>query len=372
MPMRKKGEVPPYTRHQSGQACVSVRGKRTYLGVYGTPESRRRYREWLDRWEREQAGLPPPAGPGTMGGLARAFLEHAKGHYRRADGTQTSEYRDHAAHLADLLSLQGHLSPADYRAVHLEQLRSLWVGRGWARSSANKGAGMIRHVFKWGLVRGLVPPEAVASLSALPGLEEGRTAAYEPDPVPAAPEEHVLAVLPHISPAQAAMARLQWHAGLRPGEACRLLQSEVRRDGTARWGRHVVRLPDGGAWVLQPGQHKNRHRGKFLAYVLGPQARAVLQPWLKDGCHDAPVFPSPSGGCYREPSYYRAVERACERAGVPPWTPNQLRHAYISRVEHDYDILDAAKAAGHSTPQTTLGYVAADLRRAAEIAAKMG
>lgn len=383
MSRRKKGEPPRYSLHRgTGQACVSVGGQRTYFGEYGSPESYRRYREWLAGWERGETAPPPPRSgahggavrdDGTMTQLAAAFIEHARTHYRRPDGQLTSEYRGHVRHLGDLLALHGGVAPADYRACHLDELRSLWVSRGWARVSVNKAVSQVRLAFRWAHVRGLVPAEVVASLGALPWLEAGRTAARETDPVPAVPEAVLRATAPFLRPAPAALAWLQWHAGMRPGEACALKAAEVRRDGTALWGRHLVRLPDPAAWVLQPGQYKTRHRGKFLAYVLGPRARELLAPWLADAAGPgAYLFASGRRECYREDSYRLAVYRACDRAGVPRWAPNQLRHAYISRVEREYDVLDACKAAGHSSPDTTLGYVHADLTRAAEIAARMG
>ena len=59
--------VPKYRLHKgSGQALVQYRGQRIYLGVHGSPESRRKYREFVAKlladpacrvWSCERTGV---------------------------------------------------------------------------------------------------------------------------------------------------------------------------------------------------------------------------------------------------------------------------------------------------------------------------
>jgi integrase len=402
---RRKGTVPPYLLHRSsGQAYSTVNGRPVYHGVYGTPESRARYREFVARWEETQAKAEPfGAAPGcTVQELVAAFLDFAAGHYRRRDGSPTHELGDFRRNLQALLDRHGTLPAAEFRARHLRELRDAWAARGLARTTVNQQAGRVRRVFRWGHGEGgLVPVEVLTSLEALSDLPEG--AAHGNDPVPPAPEASVRAVQPYLSRQCGAMLRLQWHVGMRPGEVCAMRGREVRRDGLARLGRHAIRITTGG-WVFQPEQHKNLRRGKFLAYVLGPQARAVLEPWLRVDpdeylfqpreamaevrgvlrrARKSPVQPSQqhrsrgaggraAGERYLESSYYHAVLKACRKAGVEPFTPNMVRHSFVSRIEAEYDIEDARKSVGHGSVQTTLLYTERDLRRAAEIAEQHG
>ena len=66
------------------------------------------------------------------------------------------------------------------------------------------------------------------------------------------------------------------------------------------------------------------------------------------------------------------MAQRCERAGVECWSPGQLRHCFLTRVERALGLVDAQKAVMHSSPNTTLQYIAADLQRAAEIAEQLG
>ena len=73
--------------------------------------------------------------------------------------------------------------------------------------------------------------------------------------------------------------------------------------------------------------------------------------------------------------YNKAMQQAKEmarKAGVEEWSPNQLRHwvATVTAEEHDFDT--AAAVMGHERPDTTVIYVAQQLRKAARRAAKDG
>lgn len=392
MPRRRKGTPPPYLHHRaSGQAYSTLNGKPVYHGVHGSPESRAAYQAFLARWEEAQGRVTFRAAPGcTVEELVAAFLGYAEGHYRRADGTNTHELGDFRRNLGHLVQLHGGLPVASYRARQLRDLRQVWVDAGLARTTVNQQVGRVRRLFRWGHGEGeLVPPEVLTSLAALPDLPEGAAGEVT---VPPAPQEAVFGVLPHLSRQLQAMLQLQWHCGARPGEVCALRGREVHRDGRARLGQHTVRVATG--WVWQPEQHKNRRRGKFLAYVLGPQARAVLGPWLRADPDEYVFQPREAeaerlralsravrfstnpchapGLRYHESSYYHAVARACTRAGVEPFSPNQVRHSFLSRVEAEYDLEDARKTVGHASVNTTLLYVERDIKRAAEIVEQLG
>ena len=62
---------------------------------------------------------------------------------------------------------------------------------------------------------------------------------------------------------------------------------------------------------------------------------------------------------------------ACKRAGVPHWSPNQLRHSAATKIYDRFGLDQAQAVLGHDDPKTTLMYVARDLKKAAEVAAKI-
>lgn len=96
MSSNSSGRVPKLRLHKpSGRAVVRLDGRDIYLGKYGTEDSRVAYQRTIGEWLQLGRQAPPVAGskPGeiTIGGLMVAYLEFARGCYRK-NGQQTSEY----------------------------------------------------------------------------------------------------------------------------------------------------------------------------------------------------------------------------------------------------------------------------------------
>jgi len=138
---------------------------------------------------------------------------------------------------------------------------------------------------------------------------------------------------------------------------------------------------------------------------LGPHAQQIIKPWLKTDLH-AYLFspaearawhqaqraanrktPKPKNGRarphkaapkraprerYRTREYDHAIQRACEKAGIPSWAPNQLRHAAATRIRKAYGIEAARIILGHASAVTSEIYAEIDREKAEEIMAKMG
>ena len=66
------------------------------------------------------------------------------------------------------------------------------------------------------------------------------------------------------------------------------------------------------------------------------------------------------------------MERACERAGVPKWTPGQLRHNAGTKIRQKHGLESARLILGHQNQTTTEIYAEQDMAKAVEIAVKMG
>jgi integrase len=79
-----------------------------------------------------------------------------------------------------------------------------------------------------------------------------------------------------------------------------------------------------------------------------------------------------AGDRYTNHSYAHAIQRACERAGVPVWSPNQLRHNAATRIRAAYGIEAARIILGHSSAVTSEIYAEIDREKAKEIVAKIG
>jgi integrase len=66
------------------------------------------------------------------------------------------------------------------------------------------------------------------------------------------------------------------------------------------------------------------------------------------------------------------VARACDRAGVPHWHPNQLRHLFATEVRRRYGLEAAQVALGHAKADVTQVYAERDLGLATRLALEMG
>src|SRR5262245_42080275 len=136
-----------------------------------------------------------------------------------------------------------------------------------ARGFINSCGGCIKRMFKWAVENELVPPSHYHGLQAVAGLRRGRSEARESEPIRPAPPEHVHSVLPRLTRPVQAMVQVQWHVGMRPGEVILMRPCDIDKSNAK-------------AWVYRPESHKTEHHGIARVIFLGPQAQAILEPFL--------------------------------------------------------------------------------------------
>jgi integrase len=389
--MPRKYPQPAYRRHKARNAAVvTLNGKNHYLGPWQSPESHERYARLIAEWKRNNGDLsgPKPATPAdtplTVGELVLAYFRFAKRHYTK-NGKPTSEVGCLRHALRPVRKLYGTTPAAEFGPRALKSVRQALVDAGRARKSLNKDVLRIKRVFRWAVEEELLPAAVSDRLRCVKGLGKGRTTARETGKVEPIPQEHVDAVLPHLPPPVAAMVRLQLLAGARPQDVIGLKPGQVADRGD-------------GTWLYTPAGHKTEHLDRDKVIVLGPQAQAVLAPFLARD-PDAfcfapaeavawklarqrkgrPATTDRDPGEYVNESYTRhsyrlAVTRACRKAGVPAWSPRRLRHTRATQIRTAFGSLEAAKAVlGHAdTRVTEQHYAARDLGLAAEVMKKIG
>lgn len=384
MPPPKK-PFPAYRLHkQSGQAIVTVNVNGTrkdmLLGAYNSAESREEYRRVLANLESGMLASGTPTDL-TVNELCARYWKHAQEYYPPdAEGKMASELVDFKYAIREFRGLAGELPAREFGPIAFKLLRDRMVKKGWARPTVNRQCGRVKRIVRWGVENELLPADRWEALRAVPGLAAGRTTAPEPEPVGPVDEAHYRAVLPFLTPQVRALLTLLELTGMRPGEACRIRSCDI--DTAA------------DVWVYRPARHKTKYRGKTRAVPLGSRARAVLAPfapanpeehffnpsrdvtrWTPNPARPATVAPDGGpaksrrrpGKAYTPHALEVAVGRACLKAGVPHWHPNQLRHLFATTVRRLHGLEAAQVLLGHAKADVTQIYAEKNLALAAEI-----
>jgi hypothetical protein len=203
--------APKYRKHkQSGQGIVTlsdgVGGRRdVLLGPYGTKASKSEYdwvvAEWLanGRTWRSRNGAEERGSGLSVSELIIHFVEHAERHYRRPDGSSTSEVSEYKRSLRVLRQMYGTTSAASFGPLALKAVRQRMIDAGWSRGVINQRIGRIKRAFRWCCSEGLVPVAVLQGLETVDGLARGRTEARETNPVRPVPDAYVDAVQKYLS-----------------------------------------------------------------------------------------------------------------------------------------------------------------------------
>lgn len=380
-------------------ACVWITPtRRLYLGPWGSPESHERYAEVVRRLllgqdvtEAPQLPTEAVAARLTLSELATRYLDYARTYYRR-DGQGTGEFSIVETAVNRATASYGSIPAADFGPLCLEDVRDRMIEDDLARTTINGRTRRIVAMFKWGAAKQLVPVTVHSALTMVSGLRAGRTAAREPKPVAPAPEDAIDAALVELPDVVADMVRLQRYTGARPGEVCAMRPCDIDRTGDV--------------WLYRPASHKTAHHGKQRTVFIGPKGQGVLLKYLARAAETYCFRPRDSeakrradqhanretplscgnrpgsnrkasplrqaGERYTKDTYARAIARACTRAGVAKWTPNQLRHTYATAVRRDHGLEAAQVLLGHSGAKVTEIYAERDHAKGAAVARLIG
>lgn len=256
----------------------------------------------------------------------------------------------------------------------------------------NKQVTRVIAMFKWASKKEICSAAVHTQLAALGGLKKGRTSARETAGVTSVEDVRINATLPHLPEIVADMVRFQRLTGARPGEVCSLRPGDVDRSGNV--------------WIYTPDEHKTEHHEKDRCVFIGPKAQKVLRPYLLRSAtsfcfspaesiaqsrrkqHEKRVTPLSCGNRpgsnrvampkrsandrYTTASYRRAVQRACEKAEVEKWSPNQLRHTAATAIRKRFGLEAAQVICGHETADVTQIYAERDRQLATRVAREVG
>jgi hypothetical protein len=123
------------------------------------------------------------AKPFTINQLILAFWRHAEQHYRHEDGTPTNELTDYRYSLRPLRELYGDSPAEEFSPLRLKAVRQRMIESDLCRSVINQRVGRIVRMFRWGVSEELVAETVYRAHTTVRGLEKGRCAARETEPV---------------------------------------------------------------------------------------------------------------------------------------------------------------------------------------------
>jgi integrase len=195
-----------------------------------------------------------------------------------------------------------------------------------------------------------------------------------------------------LTPILADMVKVQRLLGCRPGELVKLTPAMIDRSSEV--------------WKIDLNEHKTAYRGKSRTIFVGPKAQAILTRYLLRGANELLFSPADSerqrreaahakrktppslgnkpgsnrkekpkktpGKSWSTQAYSKAISRAAQKAGLKPWSANQLRHSRATEIRSQFGIEAAASILGHSEIGVTQVYAEADLKRAIEVARLTG
>lgn len=378
-------------------AVVYVDGQRIRLGRWGSPEAKEAYDRVLAEWLHNDRRLPPPAQHDqredsiTVTELCVAFMRYAESEYK------PNEAANYRSALRIIRQLYGSEPASNFGSRALAVVRTAMVEgdpeavpprRPWARSHINKQVWRVRSVFRWGVAEELVPSEVVDKLNHLKPLRKGK-AKREGRKVVAVDRFRVRSVRPHISRQVRALIDLQLLTGARADELVRLRAVDLdtsRRVWTVTY--------DGSD---EQHRHKTAHHGKTRIIYFGRRAQRVLRLFMRpERSVKRPLFsprdaeveryaqcrthgkrkPSKTGRTLRDAycttTYRNAIYNACDKAGVPRWSPHQLRHAAAVSTGEKFSVEHSGALLGHSSVKMAQHYAKVTDKRAREVAEGVG
>lgn len=392
---RPTNPVPTLQRHKAtNQAVVKVRlstgaTKDLYLGKFNSPVSKSEYARVLAVLA-ANGGVYPSADDNVTVSMAIAsYSKWATGHYVNPDGSASAFVEQLKVSLGYVRKLFGPIPVSEFDPPKLKAVRQVMIDEGRVRTNINRYVGLIRQFFRWCVEEGIVPVSVLDTLRAVAPLTPGRSGAVESAPREPADPAAVEASLKFMSPAARDAVRMIRLTGARPSEILNMTAGEIDRSGTI--------------WKFAPANHKTSWKAKARTIHIGPEAQAILSPWLTDAEPSAIVFSPIKSNAMRQeerranrktplyPSHLRrnelkrvgskrkrppadrydaralavAVYRACKLAKCKPYSPYMLRHLRAVELREKYGLEVVKATLGHSTLAMSEHYA----RRADEVLA---
>lgn len=346
---RRKVSVPQYRLHRStGQACCYVNRKRVYLGVYDSPESKRRYSELIARLQAEPSrrvvAVPATNSPQPVY-LAQLLLKYATEELPRYS---RDEQHCQKGVIRIVRQLFGETLANDFGPLKLRTVRDSMLESGWSVGFVNRQVKRLRLMLRWGVSFELASPSVMEGLRTVASLPDPESGSRARRAIPQADIEAVRGVLEGL---HRDLFDLMLMTGCRSGELVGLASGDINRTGEV--------------WRADLEKHKTSHKGKGRTLFFNSSAQSILKRYLS-AKPDQKLFD------IRRDTFGKVVKAACLRAGVKPFTPHWLRHTVATRLADEMGVEAAQRLLGHAGRAMTEHYTRAAEKVAIEASRRLG
>lgn len=145
---------------------------------------------------------------------------------------------------------------------------------------------------------------------------------------------------------------MMYRMGMRVGEVCGLQRRHIHPDDD---------------WLVEIREGKTGDRPLWVPLQMQP----LMEIWMYRRTAELPksqwLFPTTTGAQLNRNYVGAMLKRMCKRAGVPPTHPHALRHTFAHYFLDHEDVATLQRTLGHTSPQMSLRYAAAndqDVKRA--------
>lgn len=376
----------PSLRKCNNRGFVELNGQRIYLGPWGDPATEEAHERTIAEWLANRRTVPVDRQQITITELCRDYWIYCEDYYRKPDGTNTSSLDRTKQSLKPLQDLYGSIPAKECGPNALRTIREEMLLKGLSRRTINDYVAVVKQMFKWAASHEKIDIQVYQAIATVDNLKAGRSEAKESEPVQPVPESHINAVEPFVSRQVWALIQLQLLTGTRAGELLKLRPCDLDVSGKV--------------WTATLTEHKTSYRGGKRTIYFGPKAQSILHEFIASASiqgylfnpreaenerrANAPTHRRPDqknapnqsgrkvGEYYTTASYRRAIQRACEKAGVPSWTPHRLRHNAATHIRKEYGLDCAQIILGHSNAAITEIYAEIDATKAIRVIEEIG
>ncbi len=387
--------LPSVRTHAKGYFFIRISGKDHYLGKdrsAANAQAKLLLSEYLRDQHFSQKSQPMTSEL-TIEEIAVEYLCFAKTYYVGSERSADSFDRCRLS-IKPLIDLYGKEKPSQFGPLALKRVRDRFVGAELSCSTVNDRVNIIKQCFRWAVENEFCDSSVYQALQTVRPLQPGRSFVKSGKKVKSVPLEIVEQTLLHLSPIIADLVRFQLHSGMRSSEMLKLRLCDIDMS------RPI--------WRYNPQDHKTAWKQKERVVFFGPRCQEILGKYLERVGNDTerylfsakdameehrqkraaerktkpqasrqnrPPKENPKrtpGDKYRRESYRTAILRACDRAGVEPWFPHQLRHL-AGTLAREVEGLDGSQHfLGHSNAKITEQYAEIRDAKGEAVAQKIG